>query len=50
MMEKAMNKPVILCCELGTHCYEAAAILREAGIPRVYNGGSWRSVLKINNK
>jgi phage shock protein E len=39
-----LRRPVILCCATGGHCWEAAAILREAGIQRVINGGDWQSV------
>jgi phage shock protein E len=42
-----LNKPIILCCANGDHCWEAAEILRQAGITRVYNGGSWQSVLRV---
>lgn len=42
-----LNKPVILCCSSGAHCWETAEILRNAGITRVYNGGSWQSVLRV---
>lgn len=38
------GKPVILCCAGGTLYLEAASILREAGIPRVINGGDWQSL------
>ena len=41
-----MRKPIILCCAGGAQCWEAAEILRQAGIPKVYNGGSWQSVWK----
>lgn len=41
-----LRKPVILCCSGGSHCWEAAAYLREAGIPRVINGGDWQSLLR----
>jgi phage shock protein E len=41
-----LDKPVILCCSNGNHCWEAAGILRDAGIHRVINGGDWRSVLR----
>ena len=39
-----LGKPVILCCAGGGHCWEAASILREAGISRVINGGDWQSL------
>ena len=41
-----LRKPVVLCCATGGHCWEAADILRSAGIPRVINGGAWQSVLR----
>lgn len=43
---RSLNKPVILCCATGNHCWEAADILRNAGISRVINGGDWQSVLR----
>ena len=43
---RGLNKPVILCCSAGNHCWEAAEILRNAGITRVINGGDWQSVLR----
>ena len=43
---KVLRKPVILCCSTGSHCWEAANILREAGVPQVINGGSWQSLLR----
>ena len=39
-----LNKPIILCCNAGAHCREAADILRDAGITRVHHGGSWQSL------
>lgn len=42
---RELNKPVILCCATGSHCREAADVLRNAGVPRVINGGDWQSVL-----
>lgn len=44
---KGLGKPVILCCSGGGHCWEAASILREAGITRVVNGGSWESLWRM---
>lgn len=41
-----LKKPVILCCSQGNHCWEASALLREAGIGKVINGGDWRSLLR----
>jgi|SRR6186713_375938 len=45
-----LNRPIILCCATGDHCREAANVLRESGISRVHNGGSWQSLLRIRNK
>lgn len=39
-----LGKPIVLCCGTGGHCWEAASILREAGVQRVINGGDWQSV------
>lgn len=39
-----LGKPVILCCAGGGHCWEGVSILREAGLPRVINGGDWQSL------
>jgi rhodanese-related sulfurtransferase len=41
-----LRKPVILCCAGGNHCWEAAAMLRDAGIPKVVNGGDWQALLR----
>lgn len=41
---KSFGKPVILVCASGNHCWEAATILRDAGVQRVINGGDWQSV------
>lgn len=46
---KSFRKPVILCCSTGNHCWEAADILRAAGVPNVINGGNWQSVLRKLN-
>jgi len=43
---KGLRKPVILCCSTGSHCWEAADILRAAGVPQVITGGSWQSLLR----
>jgi rhodanese-related sulfurtransferase len=47
---KAMKKPVVVCCASGMRSSGAKNILKSAGIEKVYNGGSWESVLKIKNK
>jgi len=47
---RSLNKPVILCCGTGSHCWEAATLLREAGITRVHNGGGWQSLWRLAQK
>lgn len=46
---KAINKPVVLCCESGMRSSTAKQILKSHGLKEVFNGRSWRSVLKISN-
>ena len=46
---KAMNRPVILCCNSGTRSGKALAIFKEEGLKEVYNGGNWERLLKIVN-
>jgi phage shock protein E len=43
---RRLNKPVILCCATGNHCWEAADILRNAGVPRVVHGGHWQKLIR----
>ena len=43
---KSMKKPVVLCCEYGNDCANAARLLKESGIKEVYNGGNWQSVYR----
>jgi phage shock protein E len=45
-----MRRPVILCCMTGAHCREAMDILKQAGMTRVYMGGSWEAVWKLKRK
>ena len=45
-----LKKPVILCCSTGSHCREAADILRQAGIGEVHIGGSWQSLWQVLRK
>ena len=47
---RSMKKPVIVCCESGMRGNTAKNILKSAGLPEVYNGGSWETVLKMINK
>lgn len=47
---KAMNKPIVLCCESGMRSGTAKQILKSNGLIDVLNGGSWQSVLKISNQ
>jgi rhodanese-related sulfurtransferase len=44
---RGLNRPLILCCASGDHCYEAMEFLRQAGIQQVIAGGRWESVLKL---
>ena len=41
-----LRKPVILCHGPGGQYWESADLLRNAGIPRVINGGDWQSLLR----
>jgi phage shock protein E len=43
---KAMNRPVIVCCNTGSRSSEARGILKSAGLKEVYYGGNWESVLR----
>jgi phage shock protein E len=45
-----LKRPVIICCSGGGHCRDAVAILEQAGIARVINGGSWQSLWKVANE
>lgn len=47
---KEFKKPVIVCCASGVRSANAKQILKSAGIEDIYNGGSWESVLRIQNK
>ena len=47
---KAMNKPIVLCCESGMRSGSAKQILKVNGVKDVFNGGSWRTVLKFSNQ
>ena len=44
---RSMKKPVIVCCESGMRSNTAKNILKSAGLPEVYNGGSWYDVIKM---
>jgi phage shock protein E len=41
-----LRRPVILCHGPGGQYLESAELLRQAGIPRVINGGDWQSLLR----
>ncbi len=43
---KSMKRPIVLCCEYGNDCINAARILKENGIKDIYNGGNWESVYR----
>ena len=44
---KGMNRPVVFCCATGARSSNAATIMKQKGLKKVYNGGSWYDVLKI---
>lgn len=44
------NKPVITCCASGMRSATAQRILRDHGFGEVYNGGSWSSLRKFDQK
>lgn len=43
---RAINRPVIICCEYGNDCARVARILKDEGIKDVYNGGNWQSLAR----
>jgi phage shock protein E len=43
---RSMKRPIVLCCQYGTDCENAARLLKDHGIKDVYNGGNWQSVFK----
>jgi rhodanese-related sulfurtransferase len=43
---KSIKRPIVICCQYGNDCLEAARILREEGINDVINGGNWQSLLR----
>jgi rhodanese-related sulfurtransferase len=47
---RSLNKPLILCCASGDHCWETMEFLKQSGIQRVIAGGSWESVLKMKRR
>ncbi len=44
---KAMNRPVVLCCNSGTRSGKAQNFLKSEGVKEVYNGGNWEQLLKL---
>ena len=44
---KAMNRPVVLCCNSGTRSGKALSFLKSEGVKEVYNGGNWEQLLKL---
>ena len=44
---KETNKPVVLCCNSGERSSTALQILKAKGLKKVYNGGSWETVVKL---
>lgn len=45
-----MGKPVICVCASGHRSGQAVSQLKKAGVPDVYNGGNWESLLRLMNK
>lgn len=43
---KSMNRPIIICCEYGNDCSQAARLLKEKGVKEVYNGGNWQTLYR----
>ena len=41
---RIMTKPIVLCCASGARSGMATEYLTQAGIDKVYNGGSWKDV------
>jgi rhodanese-related sulfurtransferase len=46
---KALNRPVILCCNSGHRSGQAFSVLKKEGI-EAYNAGNWERLLKTINK
>lgn len=42
-----LNKPVIVCCASGHRSKIAADTLKQYGLKKIYNGGSWEKVLRL---
>ena len=42
-----LKKPVIFCCESGARSGQALSIMKQKGMKEVYNGGSWKDVLRV---
>ena len=42
--EIAKMQPVVLCCAAGVRSEQAVNFLKENGLTKVYNGGSWNNV------
>ena len=45
--EIAKMQPVVLCCAAGVRSEQAVNFLKENGLTKVYNGGSWNNVQTI---
>ena len=46
---KNLQRPVIFCSASGTRSAAATRLLKQMGLKEVYDGGSWRRLLKILN-
>lgn len=38
------RRPILVCCEAGTQCLSAKALLEQKGFTRVRNAGSWQRI------
>jgi Rhodanese-related sulfurtransferase len=44
---RSMKRPIIFVCASGHRSGNAVRMMKEKGIPEVYNGGNWESLLKL---
>lgn len=47
---KAVNKPIILCCNSGERSNTALQLLKAKGFKEIYNGRNWEKILKLINR
>lgn len=44
---RQMKKPVIFCCVSGSRSAAAVRAMKSKGIKDVYNGGSWETIIRL---